>query len=401
MSTQTNVENTPIEQLKETRNTFLKLLACMAAGIIILIISNILDSANSPIWELVLVLGLAVFAAPLVLSLGLGLPIIDIGPVFKMVNTPIGNVIYRTAVPDIAGRAATNLFLTIIRAFLILLISVVLMPLLVIFSFIAFLIGKRKAKKYAAENNIPHKDIPKMPMIAISVVIAVIIGLLITASVVDNYYLSLTTKKYNKNKAVMSETFSELEKNLSASIPDEYYAAAYKGENSTLGFAALFDINGKSVRCGKLGANLSEYSDLIDTASVYYIIDGKVYIDRYYTQNYQICNSQELINLLENRFADTFVTKDSIAQNGDTKEKYDSAAMKNADDELRLKVETNGRKCHIYLDKDNKMVGYGLREYTLDEYEKLSETEFVFTDGNVEYYKAYAEALINGSATIN
>ncbi len=399
MSTENNVvdettEN-PIDLVKASRDTFLKLLACAVVGFIMFLFGVKL------LIEVLIILGAAIFAGPLVLGLCFGLPIIDIGPVFHAVDTPIGNFIYRTFVPDVSGQMAANLFLTIIRALFMLLLSVILMPILLIICLIGYKIGRKKALNYAAENDIPSKSIPKISLVVALIYIGVLVLGIVGANVAEAAQDKKYDDQYNEKMQAMTVVFDAFMDDIDNAIPEEYYAEAYKGENYTGGFVARFKVGDKVVVCGKTKP-LVDYPDVLDSSSVYYFIDDTLYIDKYNTSKFTVCEDENVIAILKDRLPETYFNKNMMLYDGFTGGDYDNQAMESEGGILELIVELveddydSRRKLHF--DENNKLVGYGWYKISLD----MTETQFVFTDDTVSgSLKEAAGKIIDGTAEIS
>ena len=400
MSTKTNVveettEN-PIDLVKASRDTFLKLLACSGIGFILFLFGVKL------LIEILIILGAAIFAGPLVLGLCFGLPIIDIGPVFRAVDTPIGNFIYRTFVPDVSGQMAANLFLTIIRALFMLLLSVILMPILLIICLIGYKIGRKKALRYAAENDIPSKSVPRISIIVVLIYIGVLILGIVGANIAEAAQDKKYDDQYNEKMQVMTAAFDAFIDDIDNAIPQEYYAEAYKGENYTGGFVARFKVGDKVVVCGKTDS-LADYPDILTSSSMYYFIDNTLYIDKYGTSKFTICEDENVIAILKNRSPEAHLNSSMALEDGYTGDDYDNSPMESENAILYLVValedndDADSRR-NLHLDENNKLVGYGWYNISLD----MTETQFVFTDDTVSSsLKEAARKIIDGTAEVN
>ncbi len=400
MSTETTVveqatEN-PIDLARASRDTFLKLLACSGIGFIIFLFGVKL------LYEILIILGAAIFAGPLVLGLCFGLPIIDIGPVFRAVDTPIGNFIYRTFVPDVSGQMAANLFLTIVRALFMLLLSVILMPILLIICLMGYKIGRKKALSYAEKNNIPSQSVPRISLIVVIIYVSVmlmgIIGANLAEAAQDKHY----DDQYNEKMQVMTVAFDAFMDDIDNAIPEEYFAEAYKGQNYTGGFVARFKVGDKVVLCGKTQP-LTDNPDVLTSSSVYYFIDNTLYIDKYNTNNFTICEDASVISALKGRLPEAHFNNNMTLEDGYTGDDYDNSAMESENAILYLVValednlESDNRH-NIHLDANNKLVGYGWYSISLD----MTETQFVFTNDAISNsLKEAAKKIIDGTAQIN
>ncbi len=392
MSTETNIveeerTETPIDMLKASRKAFIFLLAESGLGIILFIFGQ---QTFTPILSF---LGLTIFALPLVLSLCFGFSgIIDIGPVFRTIDTPIGNTIYRTLVPDVGGQMAANLALTLIRAVLMFFLSVILMPLLLFICFIAYKIGRGKALKYAAENGIDKKEVPSIPILVIPIYIAVLIISIISANLINDVISDKENAEYNEWLSGVSETvFEPFVEDIDNAIPPEYFAEAYKGGAYTSGFVAQFTVDGKTVKCGNL-----KIENVIDSWGKYFIIDGVVYIDRYGNEKYTICEDAEIIKTLTDRFPDTQLGKGMTLDDAFTDDNYYSDVMTGA--VLYLQVTYNGAGYRLHLDAENNLIGYGWDDVSTD----MTETQFLFRNNkSLSTYKDAAAKIINGTADIS
>ncbi len=399
MSTETNavqeITETPLDLAKASRDTFLKLLACSGIGFIIFLFGVKL------LVEIFIILGAAIFAGPLVLGLCFGLPIIDIGPVFRAVDTPIGNFIYRTFVPDVSGQMAANLALTLIRAMFMLLLSVAIMPILLIICFIGYRIGRKKALKYAAENDIPSQSVPRISLVVALIYIGVIIAGIIGANVAEAAQDKKYDDQYNEKMQAMTVVFDAFMNDIDNVIPEEYFAEAYKGQNYTGGFVARFKVGDKVVMCGKTQP-LPDYPDVLTSSSVYYFIDDTLYIDKYSTSKFTICNDQNVIAILKARIPESHFNKNITLYDGFTGDDYDNQAMESEGGILELIVELvkdvyESRRI-LHFDENNKLVGYGWYQISLD----MTETQFVFTDDTISNsLKEAAGKIIDGTAQIN
>ncbi len=395
MTTETNVvdettEN-PIDLVRASRDAFLKLLTCAVVGFIMFLFGVKL------LMEVLIILGAAIFAGPLVLGLCFGLPIIDIGPVFHAVDTPIGNVIYRTFVPDVSGQMAANLFLTIIRALFMLLLSVILMPILLIICLMGYKIGRKKALQYVAENDIPSKSIPRISLVVVLIYIGVSILGIVGANVAEAAQDKKYDDKFNEKMQAMTVVFDAFMDDIDNAIPEEYYVEAYKGENYTGGFVARFKVGDKVVVCGKTDP-LTEYPDVFTSSSVYYFIDDTLYIDQYGTSKFTICRDENVIAILKNRLPEAHFNGDMTLEDGYTGEDYGNEAMQAEGATLYLVValEDESRR-NLHFDENNKLVGYGWHEISL----AGTETQFVFTDDAVSNsWKEAAGKIIDGTAQI-
>ncbi len=394
MSTETNVEETtenPIELARASRNTFLKLLACSVIGFIIFLFGYKL------IIEVLIILGAAIFAAPLVLGLCFGLPIIDIGPIFRAVDTPIGNFIYRTFVPDVSGQMAANLFLTIVRALFMLLLSVIIMPILLIICLIAYKIGIKKAAKYAEKNDIPSKSVPRISPIIILIYVGTLIVGIISANIVEAAVDKKLDDEYNEKMGEMEIVFDAFMEDIDNALQEEYYAEAYKGQNYTGGFVARLKVGEKVVLCGRTDP-LTEYPDILTSSGVYYFIDGNLYIDKYGTNNITLCDDENIIAILKNRFPEAHFNENITLDDGYTDDDYDNQVMQSEGAILYLVVELeDDSRRNLHIDENNKLIGYGWYEISLD----MLETQFVFTDDTVSSsIRETAQKIINGTANI-
>ncbi len=400
MCTETNaVQETaenPIDLVRASRNTFLKLLACSGIGFIIFLCGLKL------LIEILIILGAAIFAGPLVLGLCFGLPIIDIGPIFRAVDTPVGNFIYRTFVPDIGGQMAANLFLTLVRALFMLLLSVIIMPILLIICLIGYKIGRKRALKYAAENDIPEKSVPRISLVVVIVYIGVLIMGIIGANLTEAAVNKKHDDEYSEKMQEMTVVFDAFTADLDNAVSEEYYAEAYKGENYTGGFAARFKIGDKVVLCGRTEP-LAEYPDILNSSSVYYFIDNTLYIDKYGTSKFTVCEDENVITILKNRFPEAHFNEGMTLEDGYTGEDYDNEPMESENAVLFLVValkddsDYDSRR-NLHFDADNKLIGYGWYNISVD----MTETQFVFTDDTVSNsLKEAAGKIIDGTAEIN
>ncbi len=394
MSVETNVveettEN-PIDLVRASRNTFLKLLACAVIGIVIFAFGSETRTM------IVAILGMAIFAGPLVLGLCFGLPIIDIGPVFRAVDTPMGNFIQRTFVPDISGQMSANLFLTIIRALFMLILSVIIMPILLVICLIGYKIGRKKALKYASENGIPSKSIPSISPILMLIYVGVLVVGIISANLVANAIDKKYEDQYNEKLQAMTVVYEAFMKDIDNAIPEEYFAEAYKGENYTSGYIAQFKVGDKIVKCGSL-----KIENVIDSYGKYYIIDGVAYIDRYGNNKFTVCDDESVIKILTDRFPEEHLNKNMTLYDGFTGGDYDNQAMESEGGILELIVELveddyDSRR-NLHFDENNKLVGYGWYKISLD----MTETQFVFKDKAINSdLKTTASKIINGTAEI-
>ncbi len=390
MSADTNViyetEENPIELVKASRSAFIKLLACSGIGIILFVFGQ------QTFTHVLSFLGLAVFALPLVLSLCFGFSgIIDIGPVFRAIDTPIGNVIYRTMVPDIGGQMAANLALTLIRAVLMFFLSVALMPLLLVICFIAYKISRRKALNYAAENGIAKESVPHISALVVPIYIAVLVVSIITANLIDTVATNKANKEYDDFLAGISqEVYEPFTEKINSIVSSEYYAEAYEGENYTGGFVAQFTVDGKQVKCGSL-----KMENVIDSFGAYYIIDDVVYIDQYGNQKFTVCSDEAVIEALTGRYPDAQFGEDMTLDHAETGDNYYNGAMKNA--VMYLQVTYNGERYRLHFDAENNLVGYGWHEVSTD----MTETQFAFTENTVSSsIKEAAAKIIDGTAEI-
>ncbi len=400
MSTETNaVQETtenPIDLVIASRNTFLKLLACAVIGFIIFLYGAKLT------FSIVALIGMAIFAGPLVLGLCFGLPIIDIGPVFRAVDTPVGNFIYRTFVPDVSGQMAANLALTLIRAFFMLLLSVIIMPILLIICLIAYKIGRKKALTYATQNGIPTTSVPRITLVMVGIYVGVFILGIIGANVAETLQDKKYADKYDAKMQEMTAVFEDFMDNIDYAIPEEYYAEAYKGENYTGGFVARFKVGDKVVVCGKTDS-LADYPDILTSSSVYYFIDNTLYIDKYGTSKFTICEDENVIAILKNRSPEAHLNSSMALEDGYTGDDYDNSPMEleNAILYLVVALEDNDdadSRRNLHLDENNKLVGYGWYNISLD----MTETQFVFTDDTLSSsLKEAAGKIIDGTAEIN
>ncbi len=394
MSVETNVveetTESPIDLVKASRDTFLKLLACAVIGIVIFAFGAKTRTM------IVAILGMAIFAGPLVLGLCFGLPIIDIGPVFHAVDTPIGNFIYRTFVPDVSGQMAANLFLTIIRAMFMLLLSVIIMPILLLICLMGYKIGRKKALRYAEANGVSPKSIPSISPVVMLIYIVVLVAGIITANLVANAIEKKYEDQYNEKLQAMTVVYEAFMDDIDNAIPEEYYAEAYNGENYTSGYIAQFKVGDKIVKCGSL-----KIENVIDSYGKYYIIDGVVYIDEYGTNKFTVCEDESVIETLKSRYPETHLDENMTLYDGFTGGDYDNQAMESEGGILVLIVELveddDDSRRNLHLDENNKLVGYGWYKISLD----MTETQFVFTDKAISSdLKITATKIIEGTADV-
>ncbi len=387
---ETEMEENPISLVRGARNTFLKLLAFVGGGILLFVFGQI------TMIHICSFLGLAVFALPLVISLCFGFKIIDIGPIFRAVDTPIGNVIYRTMVPDVGGQMAANLALTLIRALLMFVLSVILMPLLLVFSLIAYKIGRRKAIKYAKQNGMTKKEVPGISPLVLLIYVAVLVVAIIGATLLREADSKKLSKEYDEKIAAMTVVIDAFKEDMESVLTNEYYAESYKGENGTGGFVAKFKVGDKTVLCGKMDPP-EEYSDILIWSSVYYVIDGVTYVDKYNTQSFTVCEDQAFIEMLNNRLPEAHFGEEMTILDGYTGEDYYNEPMQKEGAVLYVEVEWQEERHYLHFDENNRLVGYGLYVDRTD----MVETQFVFTDDVLSNdLKSAAEKLINGTATI-
>ncbi len=378
---------TPIELLQATRKAFLRLLIMSGVGFILFIFGQ---QTFTPILSFT---GLTIYALPLVLALCFGFSgIIDIGPVFRTIDTPIGNVIYRTVTPDIGGQMAANLALTLIRAILMYFLAVILMPVLLVICFIGYKIGRRKALKYAKENGISTKSVPHIPGLVIPIYIGVLIVSIVSANLINDVVSQKENEEYNEYlSGISTSVFEPFLENIDSAVPAQYYAQAYKGDSYTGGFVAQFTVEGKTVKCGR-----TQIENVLEQSGVYYIIDGVVYIGRYDYSSFTVCEDQTVIKTLTDRFPDTHFGKNMTLDDAITEDNYYSEAMEGA--VLYLQVTYNDGRYRLHLDEENNLIGYGWHDVTLD----MTETQFVFTNDSVSSsIKDAASAIINGTADIS
>ncbi len=377
---------TPIDLLRASRKAFLRLLIMSGVGFILFIFGQ---QTFTPILSFT---GLTVYALPLVLSFCFGFSgIIDIGPVFRTIDTPIGNVIYRTVAPDISGQMAANLALTLIRAVLMYFLAVILMPVLLVICFIGYKIGRTKAIKYAKENGISTKAVPHIPGLVIPIYICVLIVSIVSANLINDVISQKEHEEYNEYlSGISTSVFEPFVEKIASAVPAQYYAEAYKGDNYTGGFVAQFTVNGKTVKCGQ-----TEIENVLEPSGVYYIIDGVVYIGRYGSSSFAVCEDAAVIKALTDRFPDTCFGESMTLEDAMTDDNYYSEAMEGA--VLYLQVTYNGVRYRLHLDGENNLIGYGWHDVTLD----MTETQFVFTGDTVSStIKDAAAAIIDGTADI-
>ncbi len=378
---------TPIDLLRASRKAFLRILIMSGAGFILFIFGQ---QTFTPILSFI---GLTIYALPLVLSLCFGFSgIIDIGPVFRTIDTPIGNVIYRTVAPDISGQMAANLALTLIQAVLMYFLSVILMPLLLVICFIGYKIGRGKALKYAKENGIPTSEVPHIPGLVIPIYIGVLIVSIVCANLINDVISQKEHEEYSEYlSGISASVFEPFVQNIDSAVPAEYYAQSYKGDNYTGDFIAQFTVNGKMVKCGQ-----TEIENVLESSGVYYIIDGVVYIGRYGYNSFTVCEDEAVIKTLTDRFPEAHFGKNMTLDDAMTEDNYYSEAMEGA--VLYLQVTYNGARYRLHFDSENNLIGYGWHDVTLD----MTETQFVFTNDAVSSsIKDAASAIINGTADIS
>ncbi len=387
----TNISNeaieTPIDLLRASRKAFLRLLVMSGVGFILFIFGQ---QTFTPILSFA---GLTIYALPLVLSLCFGFSgIIDIGPVFRTIDTPIGNVIYRTVAPDISGQMAANLALTLIRAVLMYFLAVILMPILLVICFIGYKIGRGKALKYAKENGIPTSEVPHIPGLVIPVYIGVLIVSIVCANLINDVVSQKEHEEYNEYlSGISTSVFDPFVQNIDSAVPAQYYAQAYKGDNYTGGYIAQFTVEGKTVKCGQ-----TEIENVLESSGVYYIIDDIVYIGRYGYSSFTVCEDEAVIQSLKGRFPEVQFGKSMTLEDAITGDNYYSEAMEGA--VLYLQVTYNNGRYRLHLDADNNLIGYGWHDVTLD----MTETQFVFTNDSVSSsIKDAAAKIINGTADIS
>ncbi len=381
-------EETPIDLVKGSRDTFLKLLALAVVGLVMIVFGVKLFV------EILIILGAIIFAGPLVICLCFGLPLIDIGPVFRAVDTPMGNFIQRTFVPDISGQMSANLALTLIRALFMLLLSVILMPILILLSFIGYKSARKKALRYAEEQGLPEQAVPRLSLIVTGGLLAFLVVGIISANLIESAVDKKQNEAYDEKMAAMTVVFDEFQEDMDDILLGEYYAEAYKGEGYTGGFVAQFKIGDKTVLCGK-SKPLTEYPDALTSSSVYYIIDDLLYIDRYGTNTFEICQENEVKELLKARHANAHFGEGMTLEDAMTGVDYDNAVMEGAI--LYLEVAYEDGYYRLHFDSQNNLIGYGYSGYKAERVE----TQFVFKEtSKMNSLKEAAQKLIDGTANV-
>ena len=382
----TIIDSGIIEQTKKSKTSFLAFGSFTAVGFIVLMVGILLSNmyfVKNWVGTLFFMGGYLVIAAPCMLAFVLKIGLfVYVGPVFSTSQTRIGNVIYTVTERDYSSQAAMNIGFTLIKAFIIFLLAVIISPVVTIVLFFIYNSNHKKAIEYADINGIDKKTVPHLNKGLVIAVFAIVIALFAAAIISSN----ISDKHYEEQKKEDTEVYSALLETAVGKIPDEYYAESYKGEISTGGFVAEFILDGKKVVCGKFGMNISNAYDKIDSNTVYYLIGDTLYIDLYGDGNFEISSDSTIKKYIEIKCISNLLGNGAEYILGS---KYE--------DNIAVTYKYNSLEHIVHINENGEIVKYVINEFPADLDSENFDEKIYQVDSNKDLsdFKSKATELMN------
>ncbi len=385
------ITTNPIESLKTLKSTFMAFCGFCLAGFILIMLSVFITNLpisiakTGGIAALLFMGGYAVAAAPCILAFIFRFGVFcNVGPVFHTTYSRYDNFIIQKTERDYMTQAGASVGMTLIKLLVIFLVSLILTPIVTIALYIAYKKAYKQAVSYAEENGVDRHEIPTVSK-AFYTLPALIVAVLFVGSIIG----SVISNKVNAIEDAKRDTAHEkaFEAVLS-NLPEEYYANTYNTIYESGGFAAEFNVDNKKIYCGKIVSNFTDGIDGIESNMIYYIIDGKAYVDLYEMGDFEILDNDTAVEYLLGRHLTNCI--------GSGAEFIDGGGSKSP---YSLTYSYKGKEHVLQAREDGTVEIYNIILPNVlhpEETENISETkQFIDFEADLSEYKAQAKELIS------
>ncbi len=380
---------TIIDKVQDAKAAFMRFGGFCAIGLIVLMLG--IFFTNLPVEFMIIGMlltigGYAIIAMPCLLAFVFKIGVfVSVGPIFQTSYSRVGNIIYKITERDHTTEMGANFLLTLFKCMIMFFVSLVLTPLVTLALYVCYKKARKEAVAYAKEHGIEEENIPRISKGLVLAVLA-IVGVIFIGSIIGS---ALTDKQWKEEQAAENAKYAEMATKISQNLPEEYYAAAYKGGNAG-GYAVEILVEGERIYCGRISYNFNNYVEGLTTSAIYYIIDDTVYLDLYSVNKFEISTDEKVKEYLLARHISQCLGEGATFVEGDNRGEY-----------INLTLTYQGKNQIFSVTEEGELLGMQLNYQGKEGVARPENSFQIVKEHSLEEYKATALKIISGEIVVS